>query len=354
MKNTKPLTGFLLSLTTELINRLFGAIVVSLREQGVVFGGSVSVDCCFLHVYGKTYNEAKRGYSGQLKGTATGYKLWVALSVESRMPVAFHLGSGNQGDQAYFKEMVSQAQERLGQGKLQYVYADRGFCCRELFHWLHRVARVKFIIRMKGGQSHAYIQNVVDSFTEKDYRRIGHHTKYARHLFEEEDGTSYRLFVGYSRGYKNPLMLLTNDLFLEWRGVKRRYLSRWSVETFFSQEKGSFALGKFTGTKWNQVQGDVFCSLVACLLLKAWQRLLGLRYRGYSPKELVDRILLHGFSHPLEHCFRPSVRKQCALSQALFRITLRLEQWEKLPMNLRFQGCLPAGSPASSMPCLRL
>lgn len=335
-KNTKPLTEFLVKWSVVLVQKVFTEFVLLLQKQGQVFGNSVSLDCCFLHVYGKTYEKAQKGYSGQLQRTANGYKLWVVFSVESRMPLYFRLDSGNYSDLEHAKECVQEAGKVLGKQKLKYVHTDRGFCSREWFHWLAQSMGVTFVNRVKGGQSHAYIQRHIDELKPCDYRRIGHRVKYARIKISVWEGFDCHLFVGHTKGFSTPLLLLTNDLSMEWREAQRRYLSRWSIETFFSQEKGNFALGKFTGTKWIQVQGDVCCSLITYMLLKAWRFLLGRRYQDYSAKEVVERILLHGFGEPLEQCLRPSAVKKDELNRILSRILQHLERWDTLPAQDRF------------------
>lgn len=342
-QNTKPLTEFMLKLSFPLIKWLFLHTLLEMRSHGLVFGKSVCIDCCYLHVFGKTYENTGQGYSGQLKRTANGYKLWIVLSVESKVPVAFHLDSGNHSDTTYFKTCVARARYVLGADNLQYVFADRGFCSRELYYWLDKVMKLKFVIRAKGGKTNAYIQKPVDALTETDYRKLGHQEKYAKTTVYGFKGSEYRLFIGRNRKYKNPLMLLTNDFSLEWRAIKRKYLSRWSVETFIAREKGCFGLGKFTGTKWELVQADVFCSLLACVLLQAWRLLLGKRYRKYGWKDLIERVLLHGFTETFEEIMRPSARKKNTLIPAIQRVFQHLEKWDVMTKQERFDGFRPKG-----------
>lgn len=341
LKNSKPLTEFMLKLSLPIINWLFLRILLELRAHGVVFGNSLSLDCCVLHVFGKTYENTGRGYSGQLKRTTNGYKLWVALAVESQIPVAFYLDRANCGDITHFKTCVTRASYVLGADRLRYVFADRGFCSRELYYWLDKVMKLKFVIRAKGGKSNAYIQKPVDALTETDYRKLNHKEKYAKIMVSGIKGSQYRLFIGYNRKYKKPMMLITNDLTLEWRALKRKYLSRWRVETFFATEKGCFALGKFSGTKWGIVLADTFCSILACVLLQAWRLLLGRRYRSYGWKELLDRVLLHGFTETFEELMQPSARKRNTLASALQRVSQHLDKWEEMTKQQRFEGFRP-------------
>ena len=54
LKNTKPLSEFLLKFAFPIAKWLFLQIILEARAHGLVFGKSVAIDCCFFHVYGKT------------------------------------------------------------------------------------------------------------------------------------------------------------------------------------------------------------------------------------------------------------------------------------------------------------
>jgi len=343
LQNTKPLSELLLKLAFPIAKWLFLQIILEARAHGLVFGKSVAIDCCFLHVYGKTYEQAKRGYSGQMKRKMNGYKLWVAFSVESQMPLSFHLDSGNVGDISYFKRCVGQAKYVLGEGQLKRVIADRGFCSRELYFWLDRVMHLVFVFRAKAGSTSRYIQDAVDALCPADYRRMNHLEKYAKTTVTGFHQQKLRLFVGKHRKFPKGMLLITNDFSLEYRTLKNIYLSRWSVESYFAVEKKSLLLGHFSSTKWKRVFAEVTISLIASLLLRIFRLLLGRRYRNYGENELVERIIMHGFDCDIDRLLMKSYCRGRPIVAVLQRLINYLDDWDKMKKHERFKGFRPAG-----------
>lgn len=343
LKNTKPLTEFLLKLSFPMAKWLFLQVLLQARDHGLVFGKTVAIDCCFLHVYGKSYECARKGYSGQLKRTARGYKLTVVFSVESQMPLSFQLDSGNAGERAHFKCCIAQANFVLGEGQLKMVLADRGFCSRELYFWLDRVMHLKFVFRAKAGKTNVYVQSAIDAIDPRKDRKLGHLERYGKTTIMGFDGQKLRLFVGKHKKFKKGLLLVTNDFSLEYRKTKRIYLSRWSIESYFAKEKGSLALGKFSSTKWRIVFAEVTMSLVCSVLERVFQLLLGRRYRKFGARELLERVIMHGFDCSFEELMMVSSRRKETLVASLQRLFHHLERWEYMKKPERFEGYRPPG-----------
>jgi len=343
LTNTKPLTELLLKFTLPLAKWLFLQVALKMRAHGLIYGKTVSIDTCFLHIYGEKYAKAERGYSGQLKRTARGYKLWLVISVESKMPLAFELDSGNMGDTRHFNKVIGRANYVLGEGVLRRVLADRGFCSKELYWWLDKVMKLKFIFRAKAGESSTYVQKPVDALQASDYKRVSKRVRYAKTVVKGLKGAEYRLWVSKHSRYKNPLLLITNDWTLTCRSAKKQYFRRWTVETWFASTKGSFALGKFVSNKWNAVCGAVLCSILCSMLYRAFRLLMGKHYRKYSSLDFQQRVLIHGFSCSFEQLMKPSSVRGDALIAALQRVFTHLEQWDNLKINERFAHCRPVG-----------
>jgi hypothetical protein len=347
LRNTKPLTQLLLNLSFPLAKWLFLQVLLQARDHGLVFGKTVAIDCCFLHVYGKSYECARKGYSGQLKRTIRGYKLTVVFSVESQMPLSFQLDSGNVGETVHFKRCIAQANFVLGDGQLKMVLADRGFCSRELYLWLDRVMHLKFVFRAKAGKTNAYVQDAIDAIDPRKDRKLGHLERYGKTTITGFNRQKLRLFVGKHKKFKKGFFLVTNDFSLEYRRAKRIYLSRWSIESYFAKEKGNLALGKFSSTKWTIVFAEVTMSLVCSVLVRVFQLLLGMRYRKFGATELLERVMMHGFDCSFEELMMVSSRKKEALVAALQRLFHHLEKWEHMKKPERFEGYRPAGFDAS-------
>jgi hypothetical protein len=74
-------------------------------------------------------------------------------------------------------------------------------------------------------------------------------------------------------GYRDPhtnkeLVFLTNDLECEPNQVAAMYKQRWQIETFFKKLKQNFPLKYFLGDSENAIRIQIWCSLIADLLIK--------------------------------------------------------------------------------------
>ena len=90
------------------------------------------------------------------------------------------------------------------------------------------------------------------------------------------------------------LVFLTNHLTLGASTIAAIYKDRWAVELFFKAIKQNLKVKTFVGTSANAVKTQLWCALIAILLLRYLQRLS--RY-GWSMSNLVALLRMNLFTH---------------------------------------------------------
>ena len=146
------------------------------------------------------------------------------------------------------------------------VVVDRAYVD---YAWLSNLdsSGVKFVTRIKSNTSY----ETVDTYLEEDIpssilldsciHLTGQQTKkhYSKRL---------RLVKVYDPETKRELTLITNDFDWKAETVSELYRARWDVEVFFKHVKQLFRIKSFVGTTENAVRIQIWCSLIAMLLLR--------------------------------------------------------------------------------------
>ena len=73
--------------------------------------------------------------------------------------------------------------------------------------------------------------------------------------------------VVYSAKYKKAFVYITNNFDLTAIEIAAIYANRWQIETFFKKLKQNFPLTYFFGDNSNAIEIQVWCALIALLLL---------------------------------------------------------------------------------------
>jgi hypothetical protein len=150
------------------------------------------------------------------------------------------------------------------------LVADRAYVD---FEWLYNLDSngTYFVTRLK---SNADIE-VVESFvtddkhehilSDRDIRLTGFYTakKYPQNL---------RIVKVYDQENDQTLVLLTNNLSWTADTISQLYKARWDVEVFFKHLKQLFRVKTFVGTSANAVRIQMWCSMIAILLINYLKR----------------------------------------------------------------------------------
>jgi hypothetical protein len=137
------------------------------------------------------------------------------------------------------------------------------------FSWLYNLdsSGVFFVTRLKKNANyeicHSFVTNEKHEhiLSDEDIRLTGLFTdvKYPKNL---------RIVQVYDEKNDQELILLTNNMSWTADTISHLYKSRWAIEIFFKHLKQLFHVKSFVGTTENAVQIQMWCSLIAILLLK--------------------------------------------------------------------------------------
>lgn len=184
-------------------------------------------------------------------------KLHTVLDYDSGLPTYACLTDGKKADVRVAKTMTF--------AKNSVLVMDRAYVD---FKWLYNLdsTGVTFVTRLK---SNAHIE-VVETFLTNDKHE---------HILSDEDiklcgfysSADYpqklRVVTVYDDKNKQNIVLLTNNLSWTADHISQLYRARWAIESFFKQLKQLFSVKTFVGLSENAVQIQIWCSLIAILLL---------------------------------------------------------------------------------------
>lgn len=84
---------------------------------------------------------------------------------------------------------------------------------------------------------------------------------------KEERKLQIRRIAFFSKKYKKVFVYTTNNFVLTAREIVDIYANRWQIETFFKKLKQNFPLTYFFGDNANAIEIQIWCALIALLLL---------------------------------------------------------------------------------------
>lgn len=184
-------------------------------------------------------------------------KLHAVLDYDTSLPSYAVLSDGKTHDATIAKQTVFPSESVL---VVDRAYVD--------YTWLYNLdsSGVFFVTRLK---SNADVE-VVESFltdekhdhilSDQDIKMTGFYTskKYPDKL---------RIVKVYDEVNEQELILLTNNLSWTADTISQLYKARWDIEVFFKHLKQLFRVKTFVGTSANAVRIQMWCSMIAILLI---------------------------------------------------------------------------------------
>ena len=76
----------------------------------------------------------------------------------------------------------------------------------------------------------------------------------------------------YSEKYNTAFVYITNNFELSATQIAAIYQNRWQIEVFFKKLKQNFALTYFYGDNVNAIEIQIWCALIALLLLQVMHK----------------------------------------------------------------------------------
>lgn len=194
---------------------------------------------------------------GRRKG---GIKVHTLLHSSTDLPTMIRYSAAAANDARFLKEV------RLPKGSV--VVFDKGYRNYSTYNQLHQ-QRVTWVTRHRDHsvyqlqqRCHVNDHQKLQGISSDHYVELGHnHNKTATH-------TPARLI-----GYRDPVSkkhfrFLTNNRELAPMTIANYYGQRWQIETFFKRIKQNYPLQYFLGDNDNAIKIQIWCALIADLLLK--------------------------------------------------------------------------------------
>jgi len=248
--------------------------------------------------------------SGRCKG---GIKVHTVIRSDQDVPCMIRFSSGVTNDSQYLKEVS------LTKGSI--IVFDRGYrdfatfnkLTRDGVTWVtrrshfHAVAEKSTSIERSEGKQIVYDKQVIIG-----HRTIRHrvHARLVKYL-DPETGEIYEYF--------------TNNLKMSGITIASLYRKRWQIETLFKRMKQNYPLKYFLGDSENAIKIQIWCSLIADLVLKIVKKAVAVKW---SFSNLAAMIRLHLMTYINIFSFLKSPEKSLL---KLFRPTVK-----RLPGQLSF------------------
>jgi len=184
-------------------------------------------------------------------------KLHAVLDYDSRLPCYATITDGKKHDVTQAKQLSFPAESVL---VIDRAYVD--------YSWLNVLdsTGVFFVTRLKKNSD----IEIVESFMTNEKQD---------HILSDEDivltgfysakkyPKSLRIVKVYDQINDKELVLLTNNMFWTADTISQLYKARWEVEVFFKHLKQLFRIKSFVGTSANAVRIQMWCAMIAMLLL---------------------------------------------------------------------------------------
>ena len=194
----------------------------------------------------------------KFRTTKGAVKLHAVLDYDSGLPSYAVITEGNKHDVTEAKQVSFPSGSVL---VVDRAYVD--------FDWLNVLdsTGVFFVTRLKKNVKLV----VAESFLTNDKQE---------HILSDQDAEltgfytamkypkSLRIVKVYDHKNDKEMILLTNNLIWTAETISQLYKARWAVELFFKHLKQLFRVKTFVGTSANAVRIQMWCSMIAILLLK--------------------------------------------------------------------------------------
>lgn len=216
--------------------------------------------------------------NGRKKG---GIKVHTLINAAQDVPCLVRITSAATNDTKFFKFL-----HRLAQGSI--AVFDKGYTgfyqliklTNKQITWVTR-QRSNSIVRVKSERKLS--QNSTENGVQKDQHVIlGHKNK--------NEKLSCRRIIYYDKDKKRSFEFITNDFKMDPLQIADIYKQRWQIELLFRRLKQNMQLEYFLGDNENAIKIQIWCTLIADLLLKV--ATCGLK-RKWSFSNLASLVRLH-------------------------------------------------------------
>ncbi len=220
-----------------------------------------------------------RSLNGKRKG---GIKVHALLKSDQDVPAMIRFSASAQGDSTFLKEV------KLPAGSI--IVFDKGY---NHYPTLNQFTsdQVSWVTRLRQDAVFDFVEDRPLSEQQKEKGIIkdqevilGHH--------HDKNSTKVRARLIF---YKDPetkmtLWFLTNNFRMAPATIAALYRKRWQIEVLFKRLKQNYPLKYFLGDSENAIQIQIWCSLIADMILKVIKRGAA---KKWSFSNLASMVRLH-------------------------------------------------------------
>jgi hypothetical protein len=230
----------------------------------------------------KEYEKGSR--QGKRKG---GIKSHAMIKVSEGVPCLVRLSAAAVADGNYMKEL-----KNLEKGSM--VAIDRAYCYHSVFEELSErgifyTTRLKDIVKYEVDK--VFFHEDKAEGILRDERVLLSIPKKACMGKEKHEARRVEYI---DQNDKKKYVLLTNNFKLKASTIAKIYKKRWSIETMFKRIKQNFQLKYFYGDNANAVETQVWCVLIACLLMTVFKSMHKIKL-SFSSMMFVTRFALMAY-----------------------------------------------------------
>ena len=228
-------------------------------------------------------NAGRSPINGKRKG---GIKVHALIKADEDVPMLVHMNAASSHDIPFIKGL------RLPEGSI--IVFDKGYNDYGQYR-LWNQQKVSWITRLKRGSALQVIEN---NQLSEEHKGLGIRTDQKVILGyqygKKNKRIETRLITYYDKQKDRTFQFITNDMRLNPYTITMIYKQRWQIEMLFKRIKQNYPLQYFLGDNENAIKVQIWCALIADLLLKIVQATLK---RKWSFSNLSSMIRIHLMSY---------------------------------------------------------
>ncbi|RZJ83518.1 MAG: IS4 family transposase [Chryseobacterium sp.] len=253
-------------------------------------------------------NAGRPAINGKKKG---GIKVHMAVNAHEDVPYLIRLTAAAKADAPFMKELNPPA------GSI--IVMDRGY---NNFHWLNRwqTAKADWITRVRKnsiiettGQKAVTENDQLGGVLSDQLITLGFKTN-------KTEQVKCRLIKYYDKESKKEFEFITSNNRFSALKIAMLYKQRWQIETLFKRLKQNMPLEYFLGDNENAISIQIWCALIADLLLKVVQSRLK-RTWAFSNMASFIRLHLMNYTHIFKFLENP---EKCKIYNPIPDLQLKL------------------------------
>jgi hypothetical protein len=237
---------------------------------------TITLFCDVLKGCDKAYERG--GKSGKRKG---GIKVHSLIKASEGIPCLARLDAASVSDSKYMREV-----EFLEKGSM--VALDKGYSDHEVFEELSERG-IFYTTRLK---NNVCCETVGEAFCPDNAEGIVRDEHVLLSLRGKERKHKARRVEYISPDDGKKFVFLTNNFKLKAATIAKIYRKRWQIELMFKKLKQNFQLKYFYGDSANAIEIQVWCVLIACLLMSVFRAANKIQKMSFSNMMFVVRRVL--------------------------------------------------------------